>query len=254
MRQWTGDTLTGLKASYARELRAYFATPLAYVFMAIFLMMLGFFTWEASRFFDTGAADLQPFFYWHPWLYMIFLPALSMRLWSDEIAAGTSELLMSLPVNITGLAAGKLFAAWTVAAVSLLLTFPMWLTVNYLGSPDNAAILLSYLMSLVMAGAYLAIGSAVSALVSSQVLAYVVGVVAAFIFTAAGWPMVLGAVSGALGAAVGDIVASFSFLTHFETAERGVLELRSLVYFIGVIALWLALNVQWVSYKRSGKR
>ncbi|WP_300391861.1 ABC transporter permease subunit [Henriciella sp.] len=254
MRQWAVDTLTGLKASYSRELRAYFATPLAYVFMAIFLMMLGFFTWEASNFFDTGAADLQPFFYWHPWLYMIFMPALSMRLWSDETAAGTSELLMSLPVSVTGLAAGKLLAAWTVAAVSLVLTFPMWLTVNYLGAPDNTAIFLSYLMSLIMAGAYLSIGAAVSSLVSSQVLAYVIGVVVAFVFTAAGWPMVVGAVSGALGAAAGDLVATFSFLTHFETAERGVLELRSLIYFFGVIALWLALNVLWVSHRRNGAR
>lgn len=254
MRPWLTDTLTGIRASYGRELRAYFATPLAYVFIAIFLMLLGFFTWEASRFFDTGAADLQPFFYWHPWLYMIFLPALSMRLWADESADGTSELLLSLPVSITGLAIGKLLAAWTVAAVTLVMTFPMWMTVNYLGEPDNAAIMLSYLMSLLMAGAYLSIGAAVSSLVNSQVLAYVIGVVAAFILTAAGWPMVLGAVSGALGTGVGDLVARFSFLTHFETAERGVLELRSLLYFAGVIAVWVSLNVLWVSQRRSAAR
>ena len=113
------DILTSLRASYLRELRAYFATPLAYVFVAIFLMLVGVFTWEASRFFDTGLADLQPFFYWHPWLYMIFLPALSMRLWADEIAYSTSELLFSLPVSLFGLATGKLLAAWSVAALSL---------------------------------------------------------------------------------------------------------------------------------------
>ncbi len=254
MKAWLADTLTGVRASYLRELRAYFATPLAYVFIAIFLMMLGFFTWEASRFFDTGAADLSPFFYWHPWLYMIFLPALSMRLWSDESADGTAELLLSLPVSISGLALGKLLAAWTVAAVSLVFTLPMWLTVNYLGAPDNAAILLTYFMSLVMAGAYLSIGAAVSSLVNSQVLAYVIGVVVAFIFTAAGWPMVLGAVSNALGGGVGDLVAQFSFITHFETAERGVLELRSFLFFFGFIALWLALNVIWVSQRRSAAR
>lgn len=251
MTPWLEDTWTGLRASYQRELRAYFATPLAYVFIAIFLMMLGFFTWEASRFFDTGAADLAPFFYWHPWLYMIFLPALSMRLWADESAEGTAELLLAMPVSITGLSLGKLLAAWTVAGLSLILTFPMWLTVNYLGSPDNAAITLSYMMSFIMACAYLAIGAAVSSLVNSQVLAYVIGVVVAFIFTAAGWPMVLGAVAGALGPAVGDLVAQFSFLSHFETAERGVLELRSILYFLGVIVLWQALNVLWVSHRRS---
>ena len=130
MTSWTKDTLTGLKAAYGREIRAYFATPLAYVFIAIFLMLVGVFTWEASRFFDTGLADLQPFFYWHPWLFMIFLPALSMRLWADEAAYGTSELLLSLPVSLTGLAAGKLLAAWTVAALALVLTVPMWLTVT----------------------------------------------------------------------------------------------------------------------------
>lgn len=254
MRVWLDDTLSGLRASFTREIRAYFATPLAYVFMAIFLMLLGFFTWEASRFFDSGSADLQPFFYWHPWLYMIFMPALSMRLWADESAAGTSELLLSLPVSVTGMAFGKLLAAWAVAAVSLVLTFPMWITVNYLGSPDNTAIFLSYFMSLVMAGAYLSIGAAVSSLVSSQVLAYVIGVVAAFVFTAAGWPMVVGAVSNMLGAAIGDVVATFSFLTHFETAQRGVLELRSLFYFLGVIGLWLTLNVLWVTQRRSGAR
>ncbi|WP_084399269.1 ABC transporter permease subunit [Henriciella aquimarina] len=254
MKHWALDTLTGIRASYGREVRAYFATPLAYVFIAIFLMLLGFFTWEASRFFDTGAADLSPFFYWHPWLYMIFLPALSMRLWADESAGGTAELLLSMPVSITGLAIGKLLAAWTVAAVTLVFTFPMWLTVNYLGDPDNAAILLTYFMSFVMAGAYLAIGAAVSALVNSQVLAYVIGVVVAFVLTAAGWPMVLGAVSGALGPGIGDIVAKFSFLTHFETAERGVLEFRAFLYFLGVIALWVALNVLWVSHRRSAAR
>ncbi|WP_370373032.1 ABC transporter permease subunit [Henriciella pelagia] len=254
MKIWLGDTMTGLRASYLRELRAYFATPLAYVFIAIFLMMLGFFTWEASRFFDTGAADLQPFFYWHPWLFMIFLPALSMRLWADEGADGTAELLLSLPMTITGLATGKLLAAWTVAGLSLVFTFPMWITVNYLGSPDNASILLTYAMSLVMAGAYLSIGAAVSALVNSQVLAYIIGVVIAFIFTAAGWPMVTGAVAGLLGAGVGDLVAQFSFLTHFETAERGVLEFRSFLFFIGFVAMWLALNVIWVSQRRSAAR
>ena len=254
MKSWLTDTLTGMRTAYGREIRAYFATPLAYVFIAIFLMLLGVFTWEASRFFDTGLADLQPFFYWHPWLFMIFLPALSMRLWADEAADGTSEILLSLPVSLAGLAAGKLLAAWTVAALALFLTVPMWLTVNYLGNPDNAAILLSYLMSFLMAGAYLAIGAAMSALVNSQVLAYISGVVIAFLFTAAGWPMFLGGVSDLLGPGAGDLMAQFSFLTHFEAAERGIFELRSLVFFVSLIALWLALNTIWVSAKRSAAR
>ena len=248
---WRG-TLTGMRAAWRREISAYFATPLAYVFVAIFLLVLGIFTWDMSRFFDTGAADLGPFFYWHPWLFMLFMPALAMRLWAEETSQGTSELLLSLPVSLMGLVLGKLLAAWTVAAVALALTFPWWMTVNILGPADNAAIALTYLMSLIMAGAYLAIGAAVSALTRSAVLAFVIGVLVAFILTAAGWPLVSGAVASVLGAPTGDASAQFSFLTHFETAQRGVLELRGLIFFFGFIALCVALNTLFVGHRRGG--
>lgn len=248
---WRG-TLTGMRAAWRREISAYFATPLAYVFVAIFLLVLGIFTWDMSRFFDTGAADLGPFFYWHPWLFMLFMPALAMRLWAEETSQGTSELLLSLPVSLMGLVLGKLLAAWTVAAVALALTFPWWMTVNILGPADNAAIALTYLMSLIMAGAYLAIGAAVSALTRSAVLAFVIGVLVAFILTAAGWPLVSGAVASVLGAPAGDAIAQFSFLTHFETAQRGVLELRGLIFFFGFIALCVALNTLFVGHRRGG--
>ena len=248
---WRG-TLTGMRAAWRREISAYFATPLAYVFVAIFLLVLGIFTWDMSRFFDTGAADLGPFFYWHPWLFMLFMPALAMRLWAEETSQGTSELLLSLPVSLMGLVLGKLLAAWTVAAVALALTFPWWMTVNILGPADNAAIALTYLMSLIMAGAYLAIGAAVSALTRSAVLAFVIGVLVAFILTAAGWPLVSGAVASVLGAPAGDAIAQFSFLTHFETAQRGVLELRGRIFFFGFIALCVALNTLFVGHRRGG--
>jgi len=244
--------ITGVKAAWRRELSAYFATPLAYVFIAIFLLVLGVFTWELSRFFDTGAADLGPFFYWHPWLYMLFMPALAMRLWSEETSAGTAELLLALPVSLPGLVIGKLLAAWTVAGLALVLTVPWWITVNILGPADNAAIALSYLMSFIMAGAYLGVGAAVSALTRSSVLAFVIGVLIAFLLTAAGWPMVTGAVSGLLGTSAGDAIAQFSFLTHFETAQRGVLDLRGLLFFFGFTALCIALNTLFVSHRRSG--
>jgi len=244
--------ITGVKAAWRRELSAYFATPLAYVFIAIFLLVLGVFTWELSRFFDTGAADLGPFFYWHPWLYMLFMPALAMRLWSEETSAGTVELLLALPVSLSGLVIGKLLAAWTVAGLALVLTVPWWITVNILGPADNAAIALSYLMSFIMAGAYLGVGAAVSALTRSSVLAFVIGVLIAFLLTAAGWPMVTGAVSGLLGTSAGDAIAQFSFLTHFETAQRGVLDLRGLLFFFGFTALCIALNTLFVSHRRSG--
>jgi len=244
--------LTGIRAAWRREVSAYFATPLAYVFVTIFLLILGIFAWDLSHFFDTGAADLEPFFYWHPWLYMLFMPALAMRLWSEEASQGTAELLLSLPVNLTGLVIGKLLAAWTVAALALALTFPWWIAVNTLGPADNAAIAVSYLMSLVMAGAYLGIGAAVSALTRSSVLAFVVGVLVAFSLTAAGWPLVAGALADLFGTTAGDAIAQFSFVTHFETAQRGVLELRSFGFFFGFIALCVGLNTLFVGHRRSG--
>jgi ABC-2 type transport system permease protein len=247
---WFAAQMSGFRATYRRELRAYFATPLAYVFLAVFLLALGLFTWEAARFFDTGTADLSPFFVWHPWLYMIFLPALAMRLWSDERNAGTDELLMSLPLGMPGLVLSKLAAAWTVAGVGLAMTLPMWITVNYLGAPDNAAIALTYFVSFLMAGAYVSIGAAVSALTGSQVTAFVISVVVAFAFTVAGWPLVLSGMSSLFGTGFADAIARFSFLTHFEAAQRGVLELRAVMFFLGFIAFWASLNGLWASRRR----
>jgi ABC-2 type transport system permease protein len=218
----------------------------------VFLLSIGMFTWEAARFFDTGTADLSPFFVWHPWIYMIFLPALAMRLWADETSAGTDELLLSLPLGMPGLVLGKLCAAWTVAAVGLVLTLPMWITVNYLGNPDNAAIALTYFVSLLMAGSYLSIGAAISALTRSQVTAFVMSVVVAFVFTAAGWPLVLSGVKSLFGAGLADLVAQFSFLSHFEAAQRGVLELRAVLFFVGFMTLWTILNGLWASRQRLG--
>ncbi len=237
-----------IRAIYVRELSAYFLTPLAYVFMAIFLISLGAFTFEIGRFFDTNQADLSPFFLFHPWLYLVFLPAIAMRLWADEARGGTLELLMSLPAPAWALVVGKFLAAWTVAGATLLLTVPMWLSVNWLGAPDNAAIGLGYLMSFLMAGAYLAIACALSAAAGNQVVAFVMSVAVGFLFTAAGLPVV----GGALGPAMADALASFSLLSHFEAAQRGVLELRSLIFYLGFIGLWLTLNTIWVSARKGG--
>ena len=244
------SALSGFQAAFRRELSEYVSTPMAYVFLAVFLLSLGVFTWEASRFFDTNTADLAPFFNWHPWLYMIFLPALAMRLWADERNAGTDELLMSLPVGLPGLVLGKLCAAWVLAGIALFLTAPMWISVNLLGSPDNTAIALAYLMSFLMAGGYLSIGAAVSSLTSSQVTAFVISVVIAFLFTAAGWPIVLSGVAGTFGPGVAEGVARFSFLSHFEAAQRGVLEWRSVIFYLSVVAVFASLNVLWASRRR----
>ncbi|MEO0466786.1 MAG: ABC transporter permease subunit [Pseudomonadota bacterium] len=241
----------GLRAAFQREIRAYFGQPVAYVFITVFLVALGLFTWEGARFFDTGTVDLGPFFVWHPWLYMIFLPALAMRLWADERAGGTDELLLSLPVELPGLVLGKIFAAWAVAGLALVLTLPMWITANYLGSPDNAAIALAYLISFTMAGAYISIGAAASALTSRQVTAFVLAVVVSFLFTAAGWPLVLSGITGVFGAGVSESVAGFSFLTHFAPAQNGVLELRGIFFFLSVILLFATLNGLWAARRRA---
>ncbi|MEL7130011.1 MAG: ABC transporter permease subunit [Pseudomonadota bacterium] len=246
----TTGAFRGLGAVYRRELRAYFTTPMAYVFMAVFLLALGVFTWEASNFFETGRADLAPFFVWHPWLYMVFLPALAMRLWADERSAGTDELLFSLPIGLPGTVIGKLFASWTVAALTVALTLPMWATVNYLGPTDNAAVGLAYMISLFMAGAYLSIGLAISALTRSQVTAFVISVSIAFLFTAAGLPIVLSGVTDLFGVRFADGVAQLSFLTHFEAAQRGVLEGRSVLFFTAFIMLWCMLCVLWAERAR----
>lgn len=237
-----------LRAVYIRELAAYFLTPLAYVFIAIFLIALGSFTFEIGKFFDTNQADLAPFFLFHPWLYLVFLPAIAMRLWADEARGGTLELLLTLPAPTWSLVLGKFLAAWTVAAAALLLTTPMWMSVNWLGAPDNTAIFLTYVISFLMAGGYLAIACAMSAAAGNQVVAFVLSVAVGFIFTAAGLPVV----ASAFGPGLAETMASFSLLTHFEAAQRGVLEMRALVFYIGFIAVWLAFNAIWVSARKGG--
>ncbi len=245
-----GAPFRGWRAVYRRELAAYFRTPMAYVFIVVFLIALGAFTWETAAFFDSARADLSPFFLWHPWLYMIFLPAIAMRLWADERAYGTDELLFSLPIGMAGAVLGKQLAGWTLAGVALACTLPMWATVNYLGPADNSAIALAYAMSFLMAGGYVAIGAAASALSGNQVTAFVLGVVVAFLHTAAGWPVVLAAVAGVLGEDAAAGVARFSFLTHFEAAQRGVLELRSVLYFVSVAGVWSVLSGLWAARGR----
>lgn len=222
----------------ARELRGYFSTPLAYVFIVIFLAMTGWFTFYLGGFYERGQADLGPFFSFHPWLYLFLVPAITMRLWAEERKNGTVELLMTMPVTMVQAVAGKFLAAWLFTAVALALTFPMWITVNYLGDPDNGVIVTGYLGSLLMAGGFLAIGACISAANRNQVVAFIITVVVCFIFLLAGFPLVLDFFSGA-PAIVVDTVAGLSFLTHFNSLSKGVIDLRDVVYFILVILAWL---------------
>lgn len=234
-----------------RELGNYFGTPVAYVFMVIFLAMTGVFTFYIGSFYERGQADLRIFFMYHPWLYLFLIPALSMRLWSEERKTGTIELLMTLPVSTTGAVVGKFLAAWAFTAISLALTFPIWITVNYLGNPDNAVIFASYLGSLLMAGAYLAVGSCISAITKNQVIAFVIAVVVCFLFILSGFPLVLNFFSGWAPQTILNAVASLSFLTHFGNLSKGVIDLRDLIYFLSIIAFWLYVNVVIIEMKKA---
>jgi ABC-2 type transport system permease protein len=222
----------------ARELRAYFATPVAFVFIVIFLALSGWFTFYLGGFYERGQADLQPFFTFHPWLYLFLVPAISMRLWAEERKSGSIELLMTLPVSVWDAVLGKFLAAWLFTAVALALTFPIWITVNYLGDPDNGVIVTAYLGSLLMAGAFLAIGSCISAANRNQVVAFIITVVICFLFLLSGFPLVLDFFSGAPQVII-DTIAGLSFLTHFTALSKGVIDLRDVVYFLVVIGAWL---------------
>jgi ABC-2 type transport system permease protein len=237
---------------FKREFLAYFATPLAYVFIVIFLFAMGLFTFYVGHFYENGVADLSVFFAYHPWLYLFFVPALSMRLWAEERRTGTMELLLTLPVPLWATVLGKYLAAWAFIAVALALTFPIWLTVNFLGDPDNGVILASYIGSLLMAGGYLAIGSAISATTGNQVIAFVVSVVACFLFTISGVPFVVEFFKAVAPLAVANAVSSFSFLTHFSAITQGVIDLRDIVFFFSLIALFLGANIVAVDLKRVG--
>jgi ABC-2 type transport system permease protein len=237
---------------FKRELGGYFATPLAYVFIVIFLFTMGAFTFYLGDFYESERADLQAFFVFHPWLYLFLIPAISMRLWAEEKKTGTLELLLTLPIPVWASVLGKYLAAWVFAGIALALTFPMWITVNYLGAPDNGAILAAYFGSFLMAGAYLAIGAAVSATTDNQVIAFVVSVVICFLFTVSGLPLVLDAFSAWAPQVLVNTIASFSFLTHFDAIRAGVIDLRDIVFFLSLIALALLINTVLVSLKRAG--
>jgi ABC-2 type transport system permease protein len=222
-----------------RELASYFATPLAYVFIFIFLLLANLFTFYMGGFYERGQADLDSFFGFHPYLYLFLIPAISMKLWSEERKSGSIELLMTQPVTLWEAVLGKFFAAWIFTALALALTFPLWITVNYLGHPDNGAILAAYLGSLLLAGGYLAVGSCMSALTRNQVVAFILGVVVCFLFMLAGFPPVLDVFRSWAPQALTDAVASLSFLTHYLSISKGVIDVRDLLYFAMLIAFFL---------------
>ncbi|MFQ5995227.1 MAG: ABC transporter permease subunit [Acidiferrobacterales bacterium] len=237
---------------FKRELAGYFMTPIAYVFMVIFVFLSGIFAFYLGNFFARSQADLEPFFTFHPWLYLFLIPALAMRLWAEERRSGTIELLLTLPITMPQAVLGKFLAAWAFTGIALALTFPIWWTVNYLGDPDNGVIVASYVGSLLMAGAFLAIGACVSALTKNQVIAFVITAVVSLAFVLSGYPLVLDFFSNWAPQFLVDAISSFSFLSHFDAIMKGVIDLRDFIYFASLIAFWLFANVVVIELKKAG--
>ena len=233
-----------------REFASYFSTPLAFVFIIVFLLANGLATFYLGAYFAVGQADLTSFFMFHPWLYLFFLPAISMRLWAEERRNGSIELLLTLPVPLSAIVIGKYLAALAFSTLALMLTFPVWLTVNYLGEPDNGVILASYLGSIMLAGGYLAIGSCLSALTRNQVIAFVISVVACFLFTVSGAPLVLELFQSWAPQALVETLASFSLLTHFRAITTGVIDARDVMLFATLIGVFLTATVIVVDMKK----
>ncbi|NKB19749.1 MAG: ABC transporter permease subunit [Alphaproteobacteria bacterium] len=233
-----------------RELRAYFTTPLAYVFIVIFLALNGVTAFYFGGLFDRGQADMQPLFGFLPWLYLFLIPAVAMRLWAEERKAGTLELLMTLPVSTFNAVFGKFLAAWIFAGIALALTFPVWITVNYLGDPDNGVIIASYLGGFLMAGSYLAIGGFVSSMTRNQVIAFVIGAAVIFLFMMSGLELVQSAFRGWAPDLVVDLVRSFSFLVHYDAIVRGVIDIRDMIFFVSIIGVFLFATMVVVDLKK----
>ncbi|HTN26303.1 MAG TPA: ABC transporter permease [Burkholderiales bacterium] len=222
-----------------RELEGYFTSPVAYVFLVIFLLLTGFFTFTAGAFFERGEASLSAFFGWHPWLYLVLVPAVGMRVWAEERRAGTIELLLTMPITTWQAIIGKFLAPWLFLALALVLTFPVVLTVNVLGEPDNGAIAAGYVGSLLLAGAYLALTCMTSAMTRNQVVAFILSVVICLFLILAGFNPVTDLLARWTNSTVVDTVAAFSVITHFDGFQRGVIDSRDLIFFLSLIGFAL---------------
>lgn len=245
------NRLARIGVIFQRELRSYFATPLAYIFLSVFVLLSGFLAFEIGSFFRREQADLMSFFNFHPWLYLVLMPPLAMRLWAEERQTGTIELLMTLPLTTTDIVLGKFFAAWVFSGIALVATFPIWLTVNYLGTPDNGIIVAAYLGSWLMGGSFLALGSFLSALTKNQIIAFVVALMGSLAFLLLGFPPVAAALQSWLPSVLAELLISMSFLTHFQAIARGVLDVRDVGFFVGFMVCWLLANVAVVDWKRA---
>lgn len=240
-----------MNAVFKRELKSYFTTPIALIFLTFFLIVTGFFTFKLGGFYESGQADLRPFFLWHPWLYLFIVPAVSMRLWAEERKSGTIELLLTLPVSIFEAALGKFLAGWLFLGFALFLTFPIVLTVNYLGEPDLGIILASYIGSFLMAGTFLAIGCGVSALTDSQVISFVISTAICLFFILLGFDPVISMLLDIFPAKFVELVSQMSFPTHFEGIQRGILQLSDFVYFLSLMLYAIVAGVIIIDRKKA---
>ena len=236
---------------FDRELKGYFRTPLASIFLLVFLALSSGMTFFLGRFFERDQADLTAFFAWHPWLFLILMPAIGMRLWAEERRSGTIELLITLPVTNMQLVIGKFLASWIFTLIALILTMPIWVTVNYLGDPDNNVIFISYIGSWLMAGAFLALTSCLSALTKNQVIAFIISSISGFVLIMAGFNLVLSSVRSWTPTWVTETIGSMSFLSHFSRIQMGVFDLRTLIFFVSMIILCIWINVQLVQIKKA---
>ena len=233
-----------------RELGAYFATPVAIVFIVIFLLLQGTLTFNLGGFFDRGQADLTPFFNFLPWVFLLLVPAITMRLWAEERRLGTIELLLTLPVTQGQAVIGKFLAAWAFCAIALLLTFPFIITVNLLGRPDNGVIVAGYIGGLLVAGAFLSVGAAASAVTKNQVIAFVLAVAVCFVFAVASYPVVTDFLSRN-APVLSDIARRVGVLDRFANFARGLISLRDVVYFASFIGFFLFLNTVLVDARKA---
>ncbi|HAW33449.1 MAG TPA: ABC transporter permease [Alphaproteobacteria bacterium] len=234
-----------------REFAGYFTTPVAWIFLMIFVALAGMLTFYAGGFFTRGQADLQSFFVFHPWLYVFLIPAVSMRMWAEERRSGTIELLMTLPVSTADLVLGKFLAAWAFVGAALFLTVPMWLTVNYLGNPDNGVIFMSYLASFLIAGTFLSVGSCVSACTKSQIVAFVSTMMACVLLTFVGSDALIDSFSGVATEKMMKLFQSLGFLIHYVSLTRGVLDVRDLLFFASFSSVFLFATVIVLDRKKA---
>ncbi len=242
--------MLALRTMIRRELMGYFYTPIAYVFLIVFLLFAGVLPLQIGQFLSSGQAELTIFFGYLPWLFVVMMPAVTMRLWAEEYSSGTIEVLLTLPVPLYQFVIAKFLAAWIFITLAILLTFPFWLTVNILGDPDNGVIFLGYLTTILIAGSYIAIGCFVSVMTRSQIIAFICGTTLSFFLTVLGTQIVLDAVKDILGSGVYLFVARLGILGHFQSGIRGIIGAGDVIYMLSMIALFLSLSGLFLKHRR----